>query len=506
MAHQPQTDPKNPAFTNHHWINGQPVAPVEIGSGYQATNPSTGESWGPGFFDATPEHLDSAAQASARDWQWMRQCPISVREQWLRSIASEILNQRDTLVQIANLETGFPNQRLHAEINRICKQAEDFAQWIKSGAGLPERSFDGSAKLELSYQSLGPIAVFGASNFPFACSVFGGDTCSALAMGCPVIFKAHPAHPNTCQAVADCVINALKKMGCPGGVFQLLHGQRPAISRSLVTNPNIAAVAFTGSRQVGASLYQLAANRPVPIPFFGELGSVNPLFIHPETPKVMDGFSKRLASAFMMGCGQFCTNPGIWMALKGAETDTWLKETLAAIQSLPATPLLTSRIRDSYENKIQSLKNRKDLNLIELNLSGNQKKSGFFVKPTLARIKFESFIQEPDIWDEVFGPFTWVVECSSMAQMFEIIGSMPGQLSSAVFGNVNYWRNQPEVLSNLASRVGRLLFNDFPPGLEVSWALHHGGPFPASTHSDTTSIGLDSIRRFVRPVCRQRCD
>lgn len=493
-------------FGNHHWIDGLKVEANPLATGYHAVNPADGQRFGPEFFDATSQQLKQASQAANRAFGWARATSTFERAEWLRRIAAKIEDQRETLQQIAHLETGFPLQRLNGEITRICKQALDFALWIEKGAGLTASHYEGGARLELSHQPMGPVAVFGASNFPFACSVFGGDTCAALAMGCPVIFKAHPAHPNTSQAVAGCIVEALNELHCPGGLFHMLHGREPEISRQLVMDPFICAVAFTGSREVGVQLYRLAAQRLIPIPFFGELGSVNPLFIHPDSYSAIDNFAVKLAAAFMMGYGQFCTNPGIWLVLKGVETDTWLKLVQHRLGEIPTSPLLTERIRDRYLGQLNSIENRSDVDVWKA-VNDSLNPNGFHVQPALAKISFQDFVKGPecDMWDEVFGPFAWVVECESMDQMFSLIPKMPGQLSSAVFGTESYWSHQRKNLSQLESKVGRLLFNDFPPGLEVAWALHHGGPFPASTHSDTTSIGLNSVRRFVRPFCKQTC-
>ena len=492
-----------------HWINGVAisVATDELNgsSAYQAVNPATGEPFGPLFGDASLELIQRAATGAAGCFDWMRKSSVAQRAELLRAIAERIQDDIQELIQIAKLETGLPEMRLKGEVMRICNQARDFAKWIESGAGLPTLEHSNSTLgLELSYMPIGPVAIFGASNFPFACSVFGGDTCSALAMGCPVVFKAHPAHPMTSTRVANNIQKAFKSLRWPGGACSLVHGIKPETSRELVSHDAIEAVAFTGSRAVGVSLYRLAASRERPIPFFGELGSVNPIWIHPDAYKSNPDFPLRLASAFMMGCGQFCTNPGIWAVVKGADSDRFVESTFQAIQGSPLGPLLTKNICAAYRNQIEKFHEMPGVELVESDpSSASQAQPGFQVQPVIGKISASQFLELEGAWDEVFGPFAWVVECDSIEQMRFVSSTMPGQLCTAVFGEASYWSQEPDWIEALSSRVGRLLFNDYSPGAQASWAFHHGGPFPASTHSGTTSIGLESVRRFVRPICRQ---
>lgn len=346
---------------------------------------------------------------------------------------------------------------------------------------------------------VGPVAVFGASNFPLAFSVAGGDTAAALAAGCPVVVKGHGAHPGTSEIVGDAIVAALQKTAMNPGIFSLVQGGSRTVGEALVTDPRIKAVGFTGSLGGGRALFNLCAARPEPIPFFGELGSVNPMFVLPQAAAARgETIGAGWASSLTMGAGQFCTNPGIALVIDGPEADAFTAAATEALRSVAGQTMLTDGMAEAYREGVQRVRNSEGVKtLLSTNCEGR------CATPYLFEVSAEDWLNDEDLAEEVFGPLGLVVRIKDAAQMEEVANALKGQLTATLQmdeGDVALARALLPVLENMA---GRVLANGFPTGVEVCDSMVHGGPYPASTNFGATSVGTLSIRRFLRPVCYQ---
>ena len=455
----------------------------------------------------TPALVDQAAKA-AEDAFWS--FAYSTREDraaLLNKIADEIDARGDEITEIGTQETGLPEARLNGERGRTVGQLRLFACHILDGAyldrrhdeALPDRAPLPRPDLRLMQRPIGPVAVFGASNFPLAFSVAGGDTASALAAGCPVVVKGHSAHPGTGEIVAQAIDAAIKACGVHPGVFSLIQGGKRDVGQSLVQHPLIKAVGFTGSLGGGRALFDLCASRPEPIPFFGELGSVNPMFMMPVAMKERgEALGKGWAGSLTMGAGQFCTNPGIAVVIDGADADAFVDAAKAGLAEVSAQTMLTDGMADAYRagaKRIASTSGVKDVLTTSCDLRN--------ATPYLFETTGENWLSNHVLGEEVFGPLGLVVRVKDMEEMRTIAKALDGQLTCTLHLDGGDAGDARLLMPILERKAGRVLANGFPTGVEVSDTMVHGGPYPASTNFGATSVGTMAIRRFLRPVCYQ---
>ena len=429
------------------------------------------------------------------------------RAAFLDAIADEIEARADAITDIGTRETGLPVARLQGERGRTTGQLRLFARHIEKGdyldlrhdEALPDRAPMPRPDLKMVQRPVGPVAVFGASNFPLAFSTAGGDTASALAAGCPVVVKGHPAHPGTGEIIADAILAAIEKTGMPKGVFSLIQGNTTDLGAALVQHPLISAVGFTGSLGAGRALFDLCAARPVPIPFFGELGSVNPMFLLPEALSARGAeIAKGWAGSLTMGAGQFCTNPGVVIALAGPDATAFVETASAALSDVAAQVMLTDGIADSYRAGRDKIAATAGVRQVLTSVCDQRNATPYFFATT-----GKDFLANAVLGHEVFGPLGIFVEVSDPAEMLEVAKSFEGQLTSTLMMDTGDTALARRLMPILERKAGRILANGYPTGVEVSEAMVHGGPYPASTNFGATSVGTLAIRRFLRPVCYQ---
>jgi len=473
-------------------------------SRFTATDPSTNEALPTAFTEATPEEVAEAAQLAASAHPMFEEAGRARRATLLRTIADTLEALGETLLARAQAETGLPHGRLHGERGRTTGQLRAFATLLESADAFDVRTqaaTETTPALRTIDRAIGPVAVFGASNFPLAFSVAGGDTAAALAAGCPVIVKAHPAHPGTSELVGVAIANAVRELELPPGTFGLLHGTHHAVGAALVEHPHLRAVAFTGSYAGGRALFDLAQRRPTPIPVFAEMGSVNPVFILPGAVQDdAEGLAARLVGAVCLGVGQFCTNPGVIVA----RTDTASRLLPAMAETFRANEpgvMLHGGIADAYDSGCHQLARFPGVELVTM--GGGTMEPGARGRPQLFRVAAAEFLSTPSLRDEVFGPSTLVVECDDDDAMLAVAAAFEGQLTATVHAAAADHPTAARLMPLLEQRVGRIVFGGVPTGVAVCEAMHHGGPFPATTTPRETSVGTRAIRRFLRPVCYQ---
>ena len=457
------------------------------------------------FFVGTPDLVHQACEAAEEAFWSYGYSTVESRAAFLNAIADEIEARGEAITEIGTQETGLPEARLQGERGRTVGQLRLFAAHILEGdyldrrhdAALPDRAPLPRPDLKMIQRPIGPVAVFGASNFPLAFSTAGGDTAAALAAGCPVVVKGHSAHPGTGEIVAEAIHAAIEKTGTHPGVFSLIQGGKRDVGTALVQHPLIRAVGFTGSLGGGRALFDLCAARPDPIPFFGELGSVNPMFLLPEAIKARGAeIGAGWAGSLSMGAGQFCTNPGIAVVLPGAAAFVSAAE--SALKETTAQTMLTDGIAQAYRDgvaRIASTASAKEL--LGTACEGRE------AKPYLFRISARDWMKEHALQEEVFGPLGIVVEAENAAEMVDIAKSIQGQLTCTVHMDEADTEQAQSLMPIIERKAGRVLINGFPTGVEVADSMVHGGPYPASTNFGATSVGTLSIRRFLRPVCYQ---
>lgn len=470
------------------------------GPAFEAFDAATGTPIEPVFHEATAVQVDAACKAALAAFPESRAASPETRARFLEAIASEIESLGDPLLDRCRSETALPAARLQGERGRTCAQLRLFAALVREGSwvdaridrALPDRKPLPRPDLRSMLQPLGPVAVFGASNFPLAFSVAGGDTASAIAAGCPVVVKGHPAHPGTCEMVAGAVARAAASCGLPKGIFSMLHGG-PAVGQALVGHPAIAAVGFTGSHGAGRSLLDTAATRTHPIPVFAEMSSVNPVFLlsgalEERGLAIADG----LAASVTLGGGQFCTKPGLVFVPRGEAADRFLERLAGALAAQPSVPMLSPSITKAY----RSARARTSA------LPGVAALPG--APEGLARVAAAGdFMRTPAMATEVFGPFTLVVLVDSTEQMLACVGALEGQLTATVHAAPADLSHSATLFAEIERKAGRLVLNGFPTGVEVAPAMNHGGPYPATSDARFTSVGTAAIFRFARPVCYQ---
>ncbi len=475
-----------------------------------AYNPATGESLEPAFVTATSSHVSEAAHLASLAAPALAASSGSSRAQLLRAIADKLAAAQEPITARAHLETGLPVARLTGEMGRTTHQLRLFADLVAEGSwvdarieeALPERKPLPRADIRSMLRPIGPVVVFGASNFPLAFSVAGGDTAAALAAGCPVLVKAHPAHPGTSELVARCIVDAIAELDWPEGTFTLLMDSGIAVGTALVQHPSVKAVAFTGSTAGGQALMRLAASRPEPIPCFAEMGSVNPVFLLPHAMQQRAAsIATGLAASFTLGSGQFCTKPGI-VFLPESTPDAFWHQLQASVQALPMQGMLTARIAEQFTSSVASRANTVPSDGV-FAVAASAAATGACAQPTVFRLSAEEFLKHPELQEEIFGPTVLLVTYDNPASLPGIAASLQGQLTATLHANPEDTALAAPLLAVLETRAGRLLWNGYPTGVEVCDAMVHGGPFPATSDSRFTSVGTASIFRFVRPVCFQ---
>ena len=486
----------------NHSVQG--VGPVFFG-----INPATGEQIQPSFSSGTKADIDQACLNAASVFDSYRALPLEQRAQFLESIGEEILLLGDELVQRAVIESGLPQMRIEGERGRTIGQLKLFAEVVRSGnwldaridPALPDRTPLPRVDLRMRQIPLGPVAIFGASNFPLAFSVAGGDTASALAAGCPVVVKAHSAHPGTSELVGKAIVNAARKCGIPEGVFSLIFDASYELGAALVEHPAIKAVGFTGSRTGGLALMNVAATRKEPIPVFAEMSSINPVFL---LPGAMAQDAQGLASAFVgsltLGAGQFCTNPGLVVGLAGNDLTNFTNSAASEISDAAAQTMLTSGIYDGYNEGIEKLSHISNVTEIAIGKGSDDPNR---CQARLYTTSAKTFLSDVRLHAEIFGSTALIIQCDSTDEMIAVSEHMEGQLTATLQLSEADAPLAQKLLPVLERKVGRILCNGYPTGVEVSHAMVHGGPFPAASDSRITSVGSAAILRFLRPVCYQ---
>ncbi|UVO55672.1 aldehyde dehydrogenase (NADP(+)) [Sphingomonas sp. SUN039] len=460
------------------------------------------------FAVTPPADLAHACTLADAAFDAFRETTPEVRGAFLDAIAAQLEARGDRLITRAMAESGLPQVRLTGELGRTTGQLRLFARLVREGdwAGivrdrpLPDRQPLPRPDLRQRRIAVGPVAVFGASNFPLAFSVAGGDTASALAAGCPVVVKAHPAHPGTSVLAAEAIAQAVVECGLPEGVFSLVQGPGNALGAALVADPRIKAVGFTGSRLGGLALVAAAQARPEPIPVYAEMSSVNPVILFPAALAARaEALGAAYAGSLTLGAGQFCTNPGIVFALEGPDLDRFTTAAAAALGVVAPQTMLTKGIAANFREGSNALAAGAGVQRVaqggEAGLCGGS--------AALFAVSAADFRADPALADEVFGPSSLIVRCADMAEVAACLSAMEGQLTATLHIDAADHAAATALVPLLERKAGRLLVNGWPTGVEVSRAMVHGGPFPATSDSRTTSVGTAAIERFLRPVCYQ---
>lgn len=485
-------------------IAGQWLAP-ENAKQYQAYNPELNEHFGTVFLSAEPVQLEQAVDAAKQAYISFAQLKKEQRAILLDQIAEQILLLGDELIELTMQETALPRARLEGERMRTVNQLRLFASTLREPIentlvddADPARTPLPKPKTELHHIAVGPVAVFGASNFPYAFSVAGGDTASALAAGCPVIVKAHTAHPGTSELVALAISRALDICQLPQGIFSLIQSKDRQLSHDLVKHPSVKAVGFTGSYHVGMLLHASIKERKELIPFYGELGSVNPQLVLPQK---MAGegmeLAKGLVNSMMLGQGQMCTSPGIWLVPENKHAFEATVKT--EIESQISGALLSPSIASSYEQAISQLMANSDVELI----GRGQLLRPHHAQAHIFKTDMDTFLSSKNLHEEVFGPCALIVTYSDVEQLSEFTDHIEGQLTASIHAETDELQSQQALVFKVANKVGRLIFNQMPTGVEVCHSMNHGGPFPSSTDVRSTSVGTQAMKRFERPICLQ---
>ena len=476
---------------------------------FHAVDPRSGESLIAAFHEALEEEVDEAVLLAEKAFKVYSKISIGDRARFLEAIAEEIESLGHSLLQQAESETSLPFPRLQGECGRTMNQLKLFAKVIQEGSwvdaridtAIPDRKPLPRSDLRHMLVPLGPVAVFGASNFPLAFSVAGGDTASALAAGCPVVVKGHPAHPGTSEMVAKAILTAAKKTGMPDGVFSLVQGQSHQVGSWLVKHPLIQAVGFTGSFKGGKALFDIANRREVPIPVFAEMGSTNPVFILPGALKSRgEAIAGGLAGSITLGVGQFCTNPGLTFMEGGQDQSNFANVLADKIDSLEMGPMLTGGIKGAFQQGTGDLNEDPATERIAIGKSSEEANS---VCPQVFAVGFEDFQQRPEWSHEVFGPSSILVKGRGKQDLLAAATNLEGHLTATVHGTEEDLQEYQELIQILERKVGRVVINGYPTGVEVCHAMVHGGPYPATTASQSTSVGTNAIKRFARPLCYQ---
>lgn len=485
------------------------MSQATIEHSFQAINPATGEILPGEFIETSLEQITDYGHRSAAAFAEYRNVSGLKKAEFLEQIALEIEALGDALLERAQAETALPLPRLTGERGRTTGQLRLFASYVREGSwvdaridpALPERQPLPRPDLRQMLRPLGPVGIFGASNFPLAFSVAGGDTASALAAGCTVVVKAHPAHPGTSELVAEAIRTAVQKCNLPEDTFLCIQGRTNETGQALVNHPAIKAIGFTGSFRGGKAIFDAAARRPEPIPVYAEMGSTNPVFF---LPQILKEQGAALAQAYVasttLGTGQFCTNPGLSIVTASEATEQFKAQAQQAITQVKPTSMLTKAIREAFHQGISHLTSHGDVQV----LGESDATEGYaLARPVLLTSTAKALLANPAVAEEVFGPSSIIVQADNPEEMLALAQSLEGHLTATVYGTEEELLQYGDLLAILEQKAGRVIINAFPTGVEVSHAMHHGGPFPATTDARSTSVGTNAIRRFARPVCYQ---
>ncbi len=478
------------------------------GAEFHGVNPATGEMLEPAFFSASAEDVDRAAALAEAAFESYRKTSGKERASLLRTIAERLQAISEALVERAHLETALPVARLQGEVGRTANQLRLFAEVVEEGSwtgaridtALPERKPLPRPDIRSMLIAIGPVAVFGASNFPLAFSVAGGDTASALAAGCPVVVKAHPAHPGTSELVGEAIRESVKACGLHAGVFSMLFDSGIEIGKLLVQHPAMKAVGFTGSLAGGKALMELAARRLEPIPCYTEMSSANPVFVLPGVLAEYEKVAADLTASYTLGAGQFCTKPGLVLLPPSEHRGQFVEALRRRAAAAPEFRMLTTGIAAHYRD---GLEKRGASEGVVVGYEAQGQSSGAAATAALLETEAEELLRNPALGEEIFGPTSLVVTCRDEEQMLLAAQSLSGHLTATILGSEADLAAHRELIAILERKVGRVIFNGYPTGVEVSHAMVHGGPYPATSDSRTTSVGTMAIFRFARPVCYQ---
>jgi alpha-ketoglutaric semialdehyde dehydrogenase len=460
------------------------------------------------FTDFTTEEIDNVLNEAWEAFHIYRKVSLKQRANFMRSIATELENCGDALIQTAMSETNLPEARLRGERARTIFQLNNYAAFCESGQWLDARIDTADANkipakpdIRKMLVPLGPVVVFGASNFPFAYSTAGGDTACAFAAGCPVIVKAHPAHAETSEIVANAILKAAANCYLPKGIFAHVHGASSAVGEALVKHPHTKAVGFTGSFGGGKQLFDWGNQRKEPIPVFAEMGSVNPVFLLPEKMKTSAvEIAKQYAGSITLGVGQFCTNPGIIVGIDNDDLKNFVVTLAEEIKNATPATMLNAGIYKNYVEKRGVALAQSEVEQIAVAEKEAVLNEG---TPTIASTTAKEFLANPLLQQEVFGPYSIIVKCVDINEMIAVATNMEGQLTSTFMATENDILQNEKLKDAVQNICGRFILNNVPTGVEVCLAMQHGGPFPATTDSRFTSVGADGIKRFARPVAYQ---
>lgn len=493
-------------LSGRNLIGGVSANPAH--AAFRAVEPATGAEIDPAFAEANDADVDRALRLAAEAFESFRRRAPADRAAFLREIATQIESLGEELIDRANRETALGVERLRGERGRTVGQLRMFAELVDEGSwvgaridrAIPDRKPLPKPDLRRMLIPIGPVVVFGASNFPLAFSVAGGDTASAFAAGCSVVVKAHPAHPGTSELVAVAINHAAKKTEMPPGLFSMLHGRSPDLSLALVRHPLTAAVGFTGSLKAGRSLSNAAAARPNPIPVYAEMGSVNPLFLLPGAlAERSEQIAQGLKQSITLGVGQFCTKPGVIVGIESEATRKFATAAADLMKSASPGALLHAGVHSAYLEGVKQVSKVPGVNVA----AAASAPSSTQVIPTLFTTSADTFLAHERLGEELFGPSAVLVTASSKEQMMRIARELEGHLTTTIHGTPDDLREFADLVDVLQQKVGRLIFNGFPTGVEVCASMQHGGPYPATTDARTTSVGTAAIERFVRPICLQ---
>lgn len=457
------------------------------------------------FYTATTDEVNKAVEKAHDAFAIYSKFSGERKASFLDAIATEMEVLSTELIERATLESGLPNGRFQGELGRTTGQLRLFASLLRDGnwveavidSALPDRAPAPRPDLRKMLTAVGPVVVFGASNFPLAFSTAGGDTASALASGCPVIVKAHNSHLGVNDLVAGAINRAAQKTNMPDGVFSSLNDNGFEVGQTLVMHKHVKSVAFTGSYKGGKALYDLAQTRKEPIPVFAEMGSINPvILLENKLQEDANGLATTYAGSITLGVGQFCTNPGLLIGIKSDALSQFSKNLSTQLDSIESGIMLNEQIGENFVNSRQKTLTEKDVLL-------TTKESSNRGLPTLATTSAKNFIENPNLHHEIFGPFSILVECEDQDQLTQVVKALEGQLTGTIMGTLADLNSNVALINLLEHKVGRLVFNAAPTGVEVCHAMNHGGPFPSTTDSRFTSVGTGAIKRFVRPICYQ---
>ncbi len=460
------------------------------------------------------EQINEVMQHAWNAFHVYRKFSLKQRAAFMKAIAVELENCGDALIHTAMQETNLPEARLRGERARTIFQLNSYAEACEKGnwldvridTAVPDKT-PPKPDIRKMLVPLGPVVVFGASNFPFAYSTAGGDTACALAAGCPVIVKAHPAHAETSEIVAKAILTAAEKCNMPKGIFAHVHGAGFEVGKALVTHPYTKAVGFTGSYIGGKQLFDWGNQRKEPIPVFAEMGSVNPVFLLPEKLNTSAGeIAQQYAGSITLGVGQFCTNPGIIIGIESEAMQIFIHDLGKAIQKIEPALMLHTGIVTAYKKNKGNALLQEDVHLVaesETPSAVENPDGGLNGLPTIATASGQAFLNNPVLHQEVFGPYSIIIRCKDINEMIAVAKNLEGQLTATLMATENDINENEELVESVKNICGRFILNSVPTGVEVCLSMQHGGPFPATTDSRFTSVGADGIRRFARPIAFQ---